>query len=145
MDSRNGYMPQLDGLRALAVVFVLIHHFYPELPNLLGLDFGAYGVKLFFVLSGFLITGILLAMRSKLDRGKMTAAHAFRQFYARRTLRIFPVYYLVLLLALLAGNADVAEGFWWYVTYTSNIYFGIENDFTETTAHLWMLSVEEQF
>ena len=60
------YMPQLDGLRAFAVGAVLIHHFFQP-PRIGGVDFALLGVWLFFVLSGFLITGILLRSRDQID------------------------------------------------------------------------------
>src|SRR4051812_48877983 len=78
----RGYLRELDGLRAIAIGGVLAFHF--ELP---GGAIGWTGVILFFALSGFLITRILLAAREE--------AHYFRNFYIRRSLRIFPIYYLV--------------------------------------------------
>jgi peptidoglycan/LPS O-acetylase OafA/YrhL len=135
-------MPQLDSLRAFAVLAVLIHHFYPEIEPLNG---GNYGVKLFFVLSGFLITGILLDSRTILELTGQRKIFVFRQFYLRRTLRIFPLYYFTLLTTLLLGNMDVISGFWWYTTYTSNFFFTTLGYFPWTTAHLWSLAVEEQF
>ncbi len=136
------YRQQLDSLRAFAVLAVLIHHFYPE-SEAFGL--GYYGVRLFFVLSGFLITGLLLDSRNYIERTEQGYALTFRQFYLRRTLRIVPVYYLALALALLLGNTDVSSGAWWYATYTSNFFF-IDIDFYPlTTAHLWSLAVEAQF
>ncbi len=85
------YMPQLDGLRAVAVVCVMVFHFIPWVDRYAPL--GTMGVRLFFVLSGFLITGILLAWRGQpLDV-------ALKSFYARRALRIFPLFYFVLVAA----------------------------------------------
>ena len=90
------YMPQLDTLRALAVLAVMVHHFLPVEryipPDYITL--GLLAVRLFFVLSGFLITGILLDYRSDERR------YALRRFYLRRVLRIFPIYYLTLFIAL---------------------------------------------
>jgi peptidoglycan/LPS O-acetylase OafA/YrhL len=88
-----GRIKELDGLRAIAVLGVLATHFVPptsRLRNLLGL--GWSGVDLFFAISGFLITGILIGLRQK--------EAPFRTFYWRRTLRIFPPYYLALALIL---------------------------------------------
>ena len=89
-------MPELDGLRALAVSSVLFAHFFP-LKYQLSLPFGSAGVQLFFVLSGFLITSILL--RSK----DVKLSKSLKNFYARRFLRIFPLYYLVLGLCAFVG------------------------------------------
>ena len=82
----RSYSPQLDGLRALAVAAVAWSHW--ERPYQLGIPFGA-GVHLFYVLSGFLITRILLDVREQTDR-----VAGLRAFYARRALRIFPAFYL---------------------------------------------------
>src|SRR2546421_6478125 len=86
------YIPEFDGLRGLAVLAVVLHHsLLPARLNLLSVaELGWMGVDCFFVLSGFLITGILLDARS--------SPHYFRNFYARRALRIFPLYYAFLLL-----------------------------------------------
>ena len=89
-------MRQLDGLRAFAVGAVLMHHFFQP-PRVGGVDFALLGVWLFFVLSGFLITGILLRSRDQIHNRGYPASLALRQFYVRRVLRIFPLYYLVLL------------------------------------------------
>ncbi len=93
-----GHMPALDGIRGLAVLMVLVFHFVGQmLPTnwveraIVGVTkYGSFGVDLFFVLSGFLITGILYEARDK--------PHYFRNFYMRRVLRIFPLYYGVLVL-----------------------------------------------
>ncbi|GJL49512.1 MAG: acyltransferase [Nitrospirales bacterium] len=140
--THSQYMLQLDSLRAFAVLAVLIHHFYPVSESM---GLGYYGVRLFFVLSGFLITGILLDSRNRteqLGQGKISACC---QFYARRTLRIAPVYYVALLLAMVAGNTDVLSGAWWYATYMSNLLFIKLGFYPSTTAHLWSLAVEAQF
>ena len=84
------FYPALDGLRATAVLMVFCQHYFNPFPSL---DWGWAGVDLFFVLSGFLITGILYDTRE--------SPHRVRNFYVRRTLRIFPLYYAVLLLLLL--------------------------------------------
>jgi peptidoglycan/LPS O-acetylase OafA/YrhL len=131
-------MPQLDGLRALAVVAVIFSHYAGFAYRL---TLGDLGVRLFFVLSGFLITGILLQ-----SRGRPTST-ALKVFYARRVLRIFPIYYLTLFLAVLFGVPTVREAIGWHVLYLSNYYLislglGAAGN---PLLHFWSLAVEEQF
>src|SRR4051794_40181772 len=91
--SRN---PALDGVRGIAICLVMIHHF-GQMAGFqhfhAAIDSAWIGVDLFFVLSGFLITGGLLDAKGR--------PHYFRNFYARRTLRIFPVYYSVIIIAMI--------------------------------------------
>ena len=153
MAPRTYYLP-LDGVRGLAVLAVMLLHFTLFVPVgvterfLSGwLATGWIGVDLFFVLSGFLITGILMDTRDD--------PHHFRNFYARRTLRIFPLYYaylallFVVLPALHEGYAmehAVDDRRFWLWTYIGNILMarGWEVMPSHTT-HLWSLAVEEQF
>src|SRR5262244_684558 len=86
------HVPQLDALRALAVTGVMVYH-YARVPALGVL--AIVGVKLFFVLSGFLITRLLLEARRDVERGGQRRVGALGRFYLRRALRIFPLYYLV--------------------------------------------------
>ena len=100
MELPRGHIPALDAIRGLAIVLVTLYRFggggdgparaigHPWL-----IDLGRRGVDLFFVLSGFLITGILFDAKGK--------EHYFRNFYMRRTLRIFPLYYAALVVTLL--------------------------------------------
>jgi len=149
-------VPALDGIRGMAIIAVLFVHSYSlidgRLPRTLYAaiyrvaSVGAFGVDLFFVLSGFLITGILLDARS--------SPHYFRNFYARRFLRLFPVYYTYLIVVALVlprvhglfqtSMGDYSGGWWWYILYFCNWkpnhavgdpYLG----------HFWSLAVEEQF
>ena len=130
-------MPQLDGLRAIAVTCVMVFHFVPWVDRVAPL--GTMGVRLFFVLSGFLITGILLSWR-----GQPLAA-ALKVFYARRALRIFPLFYFVLAAAAALNIGPVRETFAWHATYLSNAYFYLRGDWHGSVSHLWSLAVEEQF
>jgi peptidoglycan/LPS O-acetylase OafA/YrhL len=125
---------QLDGLRAFAILPVLYAHFWNEDTWL-----GSAGVFLFFVLSGYLITGILLRSRTK--------PSALRNFYLRRALRIAPIYYVTLGLAWLIHLPGFRQTFLWHFFYLSNVLFTLKNSWTSPwyTAHLWTLSVEEQF
>jgi peptidoglycan/LPS O-acetylase OafA/YrhL len=156
-----GHIPVLDGLRGVAILLVLVFHLWPAsgghstlrldeaLSNVIAS--GWMGVDLFFVLSGFLITGILLD--AKAGRGY------FRNFYARRFLRIFPLYYgfvfaLVVLIPLLpafredAGLEAVRRNQGWLWSYLYNVKAAL-NPGTHLgegwAGHLWSLAVEEQF
>lgn len=132
------YRPQLDGLRCLAIALVLWQHFSP--PELRGdLLLGRYGVRLFFVLSGFLITAILLESRGR------TISSALKVFYIRRMLRIFPLFYAVILLALLLDLGNTRPEAWWHLSYLSNVWFAFYSKMAIPTGHLWSLAVEEQF
>src|SRR5665213_1679679 len=99
-NAKSAYYVALDGLRAVAVIMVFFKH-YGEGKFFL-FNWGWTGVDIFFVLSGFLITGILYDSQQK--------PHRYRDFYIRRTLRIFPLYYAVWLVILLA--APIAQWQW---------------------------------
>lgn len=133
----DGYAPQLDGLRAVAVVAVAYSHWLPAWQA--GVPFGA-GVHLFFVLSGFLITRILLALRAAPRRGPAVA-----RFYARRAVRLFPAFYLVLGLAWLADVPLVRDTWTWHAAYLSNVRIAGEARWLGHVSHFWSLAVEEQF
>ena len=148
-------IPALDVLRGVAVLAVFFHHAAPGTPPdgplripLGVIHLGWIGVDLFFVLSGFLITGILLDTR---DRPGF-----FRRFYARRVRRIFPLYYvtlalIILVLPILGGAVErearvVALEQEWLWTYASNIRIAwLARWDAGYTAHFWTLAVEEQF
>lgn len=148
--------PVLDGIRGLAIALVLYHHFviYSALSPEVRLDYHLFrigtsawlGVDLFFVLSGFLITGILYDAKK--------SQHYFRNFYARRALRIFPLYYTFLVGVFLflplflepAAKGALTDGQLWYWTYTSNIDVAIDRwQKPLHLGHFWSLAVEEQF
>lgn len=139
------HMPQLDALRAFAVAAVLAHHYID--PPTLGpnLKWGRLGVQLFFVLSGFLITGILIRDRDAVSVVGGRRIVVAKLFYVRRILRIFPVYYLVLLITLLVGPPDAKEQLPWLATYTYNFWVASLGWFTKYFSHFWSLCVEEQF
>jgi peptidoglycan/LPS O-acetylase OafA/YrhL len=119
-------VPQLDGLRALAFFSVFLYH-------ALNLPFGWIGVDLFFVLSGFLITTILLERRSTL-----------RVFYLRRALRIFPPYFSTLAVILLLVPAARAE--WpWHALFLTNVRHTLFEPASPMIIPLWSISIEEQF
>jgi peptidoglycan/LPS O-acetylase OafA/YrhL len=134
----SAHLVQLDALRAFAVLGVLVYHYAPTTKSVAPL--GPYGVRLFFVLSGFLITGILL----RGDTGDRL--RTLRQFYARRFLRIFPAYYLVLFVAAALAVPGIRAGLGWHAIYLSNYWFIFHDWHSPNYAgHLWSLAVEEQF
>jgi len=139
------YFSQLDSLRAIAVLMVIISHWFSNehFLNRYSAN-GILGVTLFFVLSGFLITGILLNSKHKIEEGS-SINKAFKVFYMRRLIRIFPVYYLLLFILLVLNVTSVRDGFWWHYFYSSNFYFWINDAFAGSLSHLWSLAVEEQF
>ena len=143
MSQSNNHMPQLDGLRAVACGAVVFSHFAPEDHLLMRLlPWGGIGVQLFFVLSGFLITRILLSCRERMTEGH-TGMGELRTFYARRFLRIFPIYYLVLAVLFVIGYGIMRESILWHVLYLQNLWRAFyEIHFIN---HLWSLAVEEQF
>jgi peptidoglycan/LPS O-acetylase OafA/YrhL len=132
------YRRQLDGLRALAVLGVLVSHL-----TAFGDNGGGYGVALFFVLSGYLITGILLRCRVLVEHGQSLLV-TLRQFYLRRALRILPIVYLVLAVGWLLGDPEIRRLIWWHLGYVSNFLFAAQG-YPAKTAHFWSLAIEEQF
>lgn len=144
----SGHIGALDGIRGLGVLLVLFYH-YGASAGALGFDnvllrvsaIGWSGVDLFFVLSGFLITGILFDSKGK--------EGYFRNFYARRTLRIFPLYYLAALLVILLSavwSYDVLGGLSpvWILLYVGNFQMAFEGG-GSILDHFWSLAIEEQF
>ncbi|MDQ6610146.1 MAG: acyltransferase [Bacteroidota bacterium] len=133
------FYPQLNGLRFVFILMVLIHHWGPQ-TLFERFRIGWVGVDLFYVLSGFLIGEILL--REK-ETTKSTS-HSIRNFIIRRALRIFPLYYTVILLyAFFVSGSDMLV---WNLTYTNNIYQAFHLDqVKEEFWHIWSLCVEEQF
>jgi peptidoglycan/LPS O-acetylase OafA/YrhL len=151
----SSHLPVLDGIRGLAIIFVMCAHggrFLPGQDTTVGhalvvlLNLGWCGVQLFFVLSGFLITRLLLA---KKESGRRQGL--FADFYTRRALRIFPLYYVALAILFLARHAasiDVgpvsrADAFW-YLFYVQN-WWNAAGHIPEAVGHFWSLAIEEQF
>ena len=119
----------------------MIAHYLPGLNAYA--EWGAMGLNLFFVISGFLITGILLKCKRYIESGQ-PAMLTLRQFYARRFLRIFPLYYLVVFVSFACHFADVRANLWWYLSYSVN-YYGVVTGKWISLSHFWTLALEEQF
>jgi peptidoglycan/LPS O-acetylase OafA/YrhL len=149
------YMKFLDGLRCISIAWVILLHLPFDKSGVLGLvaSRGWMGVDMFFVISGFLITSLLLAEREQ------TGHIGLGNFYVRRTLRIWPAYYLLVAITLAIGLLpQVAPGLVqgtlserilrtivWPATYLTNAYVAYNGSEDVTLLHSWSLALEEQF
>ncbi len=148
---RGGHVLELDGIRAFAIWLVLAAHLlFTQPATAAGTDFipralaailahGWLGVDLFFVLSGFLITGILLRTKG-LGRGKY-----FRRFYLRRVLRILPLYFVVLVILFAAFRGQYAAYFAFCALLSANLSGLASVPVPDAAGPFWSLAVEEQF
>ena len=150
--SEQRHLPELDGVRAMAVLAVVAHHGFGgtqavgQLDHLIlaAADAGWIGVDLFFLLSGYLITRILLAGRG--SRGFL------RSFYTRRTLRIFPAHYTLLFLLFVVApalgvssvGASAADAAWFWL-YLGNVLTALRGWPDPVLVPLWSLGIEEHF
>lgn len=135
-------MRQIDGLRTLAVAMVFVDHFVGVRVPL-----GTMGVLLFYVISGFLITGILFDLKEAVSEGLLSTPKALKLFYVRRFLRIFPLYYFCLAVLWLLNVPSVRQLIAWYLSYAINIRIALDPHWIHfpATGHFWSLAVEEQF
>ena len=148
IESKTIHLPGLNGLRAIAAISVLISHISYKgmadfgLPFQLNLPMAGYGVTLFFVISGFLITYLLL------QELNVSNSVNIRKFYYRRILRIWPIYYLYIILCftslLLMEETFFSKQIWFYIFFSANIPF-VFNTPIMLLAHYWSIGVEEQF
>lgn len=142
LETRTNYLIQLDGLRCIAVTLVMLDHWLGEVNPL---PIGFFGVNLFFVLSGFLITRILITSKQRDDIQGRSHGRALKTFYIRRNLRIFPVYYLTIFVLAAFTFPAVREHLGWLLTYTTNIWIAVHQTWLGAIDHLWSLAVEEQY
>lgn len=143
----ENYVVQLDGLRFFAIFSVMIAHWAQwNFTNTIvsAIPF-VHGVILFFVLSGFLISNILIRNRVLYDAQKARKKELYKAFYIRRIIRIFPIYYLLLIGLYWIDFEQTRTLAPWLFTYTSNIYQSIHNVYIGSFNHFWSLAVEEQF
>lgn len=146
MSKQLNYIPKLDSLRTIAAFMVVVSHYVEEL-KLGHFSYGANGVPIFFVISGFLITSILLAQKNKLDKSLW---ELFKNFIIKRALRLFPIYYLMIIILFGLSTffglwiCDMGDE-WYYFTYTQNWLFLFKGWQSPLINHSWSLAVEEQF
>lgn len=146
------YIPSLDGIRGLFCILITLNHWPLLLPFS---PIGYEGLQVFFIMSGFLIGRILLYERDK----HPGFGSYIKRFYWRRTLRIFPLYFIYLFACLIAraiftdigfvqeSTAELANNWQYYFTYTSNLKTLFNPSAVDTPffGHLWSLGLEEQF
>ena len=142
--SRLAHIDKLDSVRCFAALSVVIAHILqiwlwpPRTVTLYPL--GVTGVWVFFVLSGFLITALLLA-----EPRERAFGESLKRFYIRRSLRIFPIYYLYLLVAFVLNHDGIRQLGAWPWLYLTNFEIFAADRWALTNSHLWTLSLEEQF
>ncbi len=131
------YIKGLDGLRAISIILVLLFHSELNIGYYL---IGWSGVTFFFVISGFLITSILLKQRGEDDY--------FKRFFIRRALRIFPVYFLLLIIIFIVelkvGRLEFTQAAF-YMGYIQNYIYFVDVPRIDMLNHTWSLAIEEQF
>lgn len=141
---------QVDSLRTFAVLAVVFAHTIPASYRIGVYDFaefGAYGVFSFFVISAFLITSQLLVSRDHLRGGTGNFGDVLKRFYARRALRLLPIYYLVLFAVTAADLGTMRQEVAWHAAMLSNILFAVHPVYENISpaGHFWSLSLEWQF
>lgn len=137
------YIKELDAIRALAIISVLFNHWWPEGSFLNNLSIQISAPDIFFTLSGFLITKILLGDRKKADALHLSKVEVFKNFFMKRALRTMPAYYLAIVLTYFISGEPKAH-FYPYLFFFTNFH----QFYTETwgtMAHLWTMAVEQQF
>ncbi|MEN9364242.1 MAG: hypothetical protein RI903_1551, partial [Bacteroidota bacterium] len=130
------YFNQLNGIRFVAVFLVLMDHW---LVPIMPFPTGHLGVVIFFVLSGFLITRILFESADEVRTQQASPWRKLGRFVFRRSLRIFPIYYVVLLAGLIFQISNFKEIWPWLISYTPNLYMMWKGTWLGVWDHLWSL------
>ena len=139
----GSYLPQLDGLRGLAISpwFFTISAFTSCMDGL-----GTSGTeRIFFLLSGYLITLSLWKLQEKSDGGLWKFSRVVTSFHARRVCRLLPVIGVLLVIGWLCGIEEYHETWAWHVTFLTNFYLVAHNEWIGSLSHFWSLSLQEQF
>ncbi|PIQ20683.1 MAG: hypothetical protein COW65_13625 [Cytophagales bacterium CG18_big_fil_WC_8_21_14_2_50_42_9] len=139
------HIKQLDSLRGIAVLLVMLSHWIPTPASQMG---AFMGVNTFFVLSGFLISNILFINKNAAEATGHSKLIILKNFIFRRALRIFPIYFLVVISLAILGESRIPGIHYdlkYLLTFTSNFHTYLVKHFGKYTAHLWSLAVEEQF
>ncbi|MCW3542944.1 acyltransferase family protein [Burkholderia cenocepacia] len=131
------YRPELDTLRAIAVVAVMLSHWVPGFAY--PINWGLVGVYVFFSISGYVITRGLLS-----EQARSGGSIDLRWFFARRVIRIWPIYFLTIAFIYFVYPGFVDGGMGWHMLFLSNIFFSLKGAFL-FPVHFWSLSVEQQF
>lgn len=145
-----GYIRQIDGLRAIAVMMVVVFHWFAG-GEITHSGMGLIGVDIFFAVSGFLITRILIVYKINHDSGidQRSKIYAVKKFMFRRALRIFPAYFLLLFFLYHFGNFlpnTLKNDLKWYLAYLQNFLFYFRQSWpVGKLSPFWTLAVEEQF
>jgi len=139
------YIKPLDSIRGIAVLLVLLSHWVP----IYIFQSGAFiGVNTFFVLSGFLISNIIFRNKNEAESAGYSKLIVLKNFFFRRALRIFPIYFFVVISLFVLGESritNIKSEIIYLLTFTINFHFSYLKYFGVYTAHLWSLAVEEQF
>lgn len=138
MAQGKNYFHQLDALRGIACIMVLFHHLVPGASSHIAL--GPLGVRLFFVMTGFLLLGNLLQQK---ERGQKPL-EILKVFYQKRSIRILPVYFLAFGVLCVVG-VESAKAVWvWISTFTINLHMGLTGEWPGNLSHYWFLATSEQ-
>jgi peptidoglycan/LPS O-acetylase OafA/YrhL len=139
------YIKELDTIRAVAITSVVVNHWFPEGSRANYISTVVEAPNIFFTISAFLVTTILLNDRAKAEREKIGKPTLYRIFFLKRALRIFPAYYLTIFATFLIHKDTLTlNGYISFSLYLSNLYIYFTEEWGYL-AHLWSIAVEQQF